>query len=387
AERRRAEAERARLMTAIEQAAEAVVITDPEGKIEYVNPAFTWMTDYTREEALGQNPRLLKSGQHEPLFYQMLWETIRAGNVWQGELINRRKDGSLYTEEMSITPVRGADGQITHFIALKQDITERKRAQEEHVHALHLQAENEALTRANQMKSEFLTDMSHELRSPLNSILGFSELLLENAAGLTPEQREDLAIVHRKAEHLLALVNDLLDLSRIEAGQVELERTAIPVREYLVSVLDAFAVHLREKNLQAKVEVEPPDLQVYADARRLEEILTNLTVNALRYTERGGLVLRAWGRRGHVLFSVEDTGIGIAPEVQKRVFDKFYQARQQAEGGKEGTGLGLAITLRLVELHGGRIWLESAPGQGTRFFFTLPNAFPPGRLSPRQANG
>ena len=493
AERRRAEAERARLMTAIEQAAEAIFITDTEGKIEYVNPAFTWMTDYSREEVLGQNLRLLKSDQQDPMFYQMMWETIRAGNIWQGELSNRRKDGSLYTEEMSITPVRGADGQITHYIALKQDvtqrkraeremarlaafphqnptavlecdpqggityanpaaqelsqslgaagsvaailpgdfvpaiqrclgskqgiqgietrvadrtllwffhplpeanrvhiygldITERKRAEEERIRALQLQAANEALERADRMKSEFLADMSHELRSPLNSILGFSELLLENASGLTPEQREDLSIVHRKAQHLLVLVNDLLDLSRIESGQVELERTAIPVRDYLFSLMDAFAVHLREKNLQSKIEVEPPGLQVYADARRLEEILTNLTANALRYTERGGLTLRAGARRDHVLFSVEDTGLGIAPEDQKRVFDKFYQVRRQAEGARQGTGLGLAITLRLVELHGGRIWLESRLGQGTRFFFTLPNASLPGPVSHRQAD-
>ncbi|MDA2914265.1 PAS domain S-box protein, partial [Acidobacteriia bacterium AH_259_A11_L15] len=143
-ERRRAEAERARLMTAIEQAAEAIVITDPEGRIQYANPAFTWMTGYSREEALGQT-LLLKSGQHERMFYQMMWETLRAGNVWQGELVSRRKDGTLYTEEMSITPVRGADGQITHFIALKQDVTERKRAEEERAQALKLKVANEAL--------------------------------------------------------------------------------------------------------------------------------------------------------------------------------------------------------------------------------------------------
>ncbi|MDA2913200.1 PAS domain S-box protein, partial [Acidobacteriia bacterium AH_259_A11_L15] len=144
AERRRAEAERARLMTAIEQAAEAIVITDTEGKIEYVNPAFTWMSGYSREEALGQT-LLLKSGQHNELFYRMLWETIRAGNVWQGEIMNRRKDGSFYTEEMSITPVRAADGTLTHYIAIKQDVTERKRAEEERAQALKLKVANEAL--------------------------------------------------------------------------------------------------------------------------------------------------------------------------------------------------------------------------------------------------
>lgn len=501
-ERRRVEAEMVLLRSAIEQAAEAVLITDAEGKIQFVNPAFTWMTGYTREEALGQNPRFLKSGQQDALFYRMLWGAILAGKTWHGEIINRRKDGSLYPEEMSITPVRAGGEEISHFIAIKEDITERKRGEEtlrqttemlqalihasplaitaldpdgkvklwnpaaerilgwsqeevlgrllptvpedkqdehrglrervlreggfagvevrrqrkdgslvdislstapltdakgqltgmvcvmadiserkraeaERARTLQLQVENEALARADRLKSEFLADMSHELRSPLNSILGFSQLLLESPEGsFAPQQHEDLTIVHEKAQHLLALVNDLLDLAQIESGQVLFEWSAIPVQDLLVRTLDAFTVRLREKNLQQRVEVEPPHLTVYADSRRLEEILTNLVANAVRFTSQGGLTLRARPEADHVLFSVEDTGAGIDPLDQKRIFDKFYQARRLADGTGGGTGLGLAITKKLVEQHGGTMGVESALGRGSRFFFTLPRLQP-----------
>ncbi|MFQ5777733.1 MAG: PAS domain S-box protein, partial [Terriglobia bacterium] len=500
-ERRQIEAENARLKMAIEQAHEGTVITDVAGRIQYVNPAFTRITGYTSQEVLGRDTRLLKSDKHEQSFYQNLWETILGGKVWQGEIINRRKDGSLYVEEMTITPVRNESGAITSFIAIKQDvtkreqvqrrleerttyltaliensplgicmldmhyrvrmcnpaferlfhyknaaivgsdvvelivppeyrgealelqrhveagqtahittrrarqdgslvdvelhtvplrtgdnrlgsfaifqdITERKQAEAERMRALELKAANEALALADQRKSEFLADMSHELRSPLNSILGYSELLLDDSNGLDPKQREGLTIIHDKGQHLLALVNDLLDLARIESGRAALECSEIAVRDQCVRMFDTFAPHLREKNLQHTVEVEPPKLTVCADPRRLEQILTNLVANAIRFTERGGITLRGHPRDDQVELCVEDTGVGIAPSDLEHIFDKFYQAHRRAEDASRGVGLGLTITKQLVELQGGEIWVESTPGQGTRFFFTLPSTSP-----------
>ncbi len=375
-ERKRAE-EQLRLQgAALEAAANAILITDLEGRITWVNPAFTRLTGYGTAEVIGQTARLLKSGEHEEAFYRTLWNTIRTGQAWHGEIINRRKDGTLYTEEQTITPMFNDRGEISHFIGIKQDATERKRAEEEHIHALRLQAENEALARADRLKSEFLADMSHEFRTPLNSILGFSELLLETCGNLTPKQTEDLRIIHREGRNLLMLVNDLLDLARIEAGQLPLEPAVVSVHETFLRILDAFAVGFKEKGLCHRIEVEPATLAVWADPRRLDQILTNLLGNALKFTRRGGVTLRARPAPEGVCLEVIDTGVGIPVDALPHVFDKFYQARQQAEGTTKGTGLGLAITRHLVELQGGGIGVKSTAGKGSRFFFTLPSAAP-----------
>jgi hypothetical protein len=372
-ERKRAE-ETLRLQTkALESTANAVVITDREGRITWVNPAFTSLTGYRADEALGQTPRLLKSGKHDAAFYRALWETVLAGKAWHGELINRRQDGTLYSEEQTITPMFNDKGEISHFICVKQDITERKRAEEDRLRTLKLEAENRALMRADQMKSEFLADMSHEFRTPLNSILGFSELLLESCRNLNAKQREDLRLIHQSASTLLTLVNDSLDLARIEAGHVKLDPSVVRLADTFACILDVFVPRLQERNLKAGLEVQPTELSVFADARRLEQILTNLVGNAVKFTGRGGVTLRARSGRDGVVISVEDTGVGIAAEDLPHVFNKFYQARQHAEGTARGTGLGLAITRQLVELHGGRIWAESAPGRGTIISFLLPD--------------
>jgi PAS domain S-box-containing protein len=383
-ERRRAE-ETLRLQTkALETAANAIVITDREGHITWVNPAFTRLTGYRADEVLGRTPRLFKSGKHDATFYHAMWGTVLAGEVWQGELINRRRDGTLYTEEQTITPMFNDRGEISHFISVKQDITERKRAEEDCLRALKLEAENRALMRADQMKTEFLADMSHEFRTPLNSILGFSELLLETCQNLTAAQQEDLRLVRKSAENLLALVNDSLDLARIEAGHVKLDCTEVPLRDTFARILDVFHPRLRERALKAAAEVEPPGLAAFADSRRLEQILGNLVGNALKFTGRGGITLRARADHGGVVVSVEDTGVGIPADDLPHIFNKFYQARQHADGVARGTGLGLAITRQLVELHGGRIWAQSAPGKGTTISFLLPDGAAERRVGVRE---
>jgi len=372
AERQRTE-EALRLQNkALEAAANAIVITDREGRVTWVNPAFTRLTGYAPAEALGQTPRFLKSGEHDEAFYRSMWETLLSGQVWQGELINLRKDGTLYTEDQTITPMVNDRGEISHFISIKQDATERKQAEQQRIRALQLQAENEALARADRLKSEFLADMSHEFRTPLNSILGFSELLLEICQNLTAEQQEDLRLIYQSAQNLLHLVNDALDLARIEAGHVKLERDVVSLKDTFARILDVFAPRLQQINLKGSAEVHPPELAVFADGRRLEQILTNLVGNAVKFTGRGGITLSARPAEAGVEISVADTGVGIPAEELPHIFNKFYQVRKQTESATRGTGLGLAITRQLVELHGGRIWAQSTPGQGTTVFFVLP---------------
>lgn len=323
-------------------------LTEPNFWLNHIHP-----DDRERTAALCREASV--RGQGHALEYRMVAADGRA--VWLADQVRVANE---------------PDGNHRRLHGVMMDITERKRAEEDRLRAFNLEAENRALMRADQMKSEFLADMSHEFRTPLNSILGFSELLLETCQNLTREQQEDLRLIHQSAQHLLAIVNDLLDLARIEAGHITLECGLVPVNDTFVRLLDVFAPRLQARNLEARSEVHPPNLAVYADGRRLEQILTNLVGNALKFTARGGITLRAHADEDDVVFSVEDTGVGIAADALPHVFNKFYQARQQAGGAIQGTGLGLAITKKLVELHGGSIGVASAIGRGSRFFFSLP---------------
>jgi PAS domain S-box-containing protein len=377
-ERKQAEAQLRLQGAALESAANAIVITDREGRITWVNPAFTHLTGYTSEEVLRQNPRVLKSGEHRLSFYQNLWETVLAGRVWRGEIINRRKDGSLYTEAMTITPVRDMDGEITHFIAIKEDITERKRAEEELQVAKQVAEEARiAAEAASQAKSDFLASMSHELRTPLNAIIGFSEVLQEQYFGeLNEKQTGYVKDILESGKHLLSLINDILDLSKIEAGKEELELSQVSIEELLENSL----VMIREKamrhgiGLDLDISPEVEGLEITADERKLRQTMFNLLSNAAKFTPDGGAITVEAKQEGEeLIISVADTGIGIAPEHQERVFEEFYQVRGGMKDKTPGTGLGLSLTRRFVEMHGGRLWVESeGEGKGSRFSFTLP---------------
>ncbi len=294
-----------------------------------------------------------------------------AGHALEYRMVAADGRGVWLADQVRVANDLGGNHRRLHGVMV--DITGRKRAEEDRLRALSLEAENKALVRADQMKSEFLADMSHEFRTPLNSILGFSELLLETCQNLNVEQREDLRLVRQSAQHLLSLVNDSLDLARIEAGHVKLERTLVSLRDTFARLFDVFAPRLQQSNLKARAEVTPPELAVFADSRRLEQILTNLVGNSLKFTGRGSITLSARAAEDGVVIAVADTGVGIAAEELPHIFDKFYQARKHTESPMRGTGLGLAITRQLVELHGGRIWAESAPGRGTGVFFLLPD--------------
>ncbi|MGQ9651955.1 MAG: PAS domain S-box protein, partial [Phycisphaerae bacterium] len=238
-ERKQAEAISRIQTSALRAVANCVVITNRDGTITWVNPSFTRFTGYTLEEVLGKNPRILKSDKHDTQFYRQLWDTILSGRVWEGMIVNRRKDGSLYDEEMTITPVPDESGKITHFIAIKQDITERRKAERAlEVYAKTMEQTARELAgitqmaeqarqdaeRANKVKSEFLAKMSHELRTPLNSIIGFTELMIDDKQDVpNPKRANRLEKVHRNAKNLLALINDILDLSKIEADRLSLD--------------------------------------------------------------------------------------------------------------------------------------------------------------------
>ena len=361
--------ERVRLQErAMTAAHNGIVITDCDSIIRWVNPAFTTLTGYTFEEVVGQNPRLLKSGQHDDAFYQDMYATILSGKVWQGEVINRRKDGSHYTEEMTITPVTDETGQITHFVAVKQDITIRKQMEAE------LAAARDAALATAKLKSEFLANMSHEIRTPMNGVIGMAGLLRDTP--LTPEQRDYTETIRTCGDQLLTIINDILDFSKIEAGKLAFENIDFDVRSVVESVVDLMAESAHRKRIEIACLVHqdlPRGLR--GDPGRVRQVLLNLVGNAIKFTDRGEVVVRATKvaeTATHVTarFSVEDTGIGIAPEAQARLFQAFSQADGSTTRKYGGTGLGLAISKRLVGLMGGEIGVDSEAGRGSTFWFT-----------------
>jgi PAS domain S-box-containing protein len=367
-ERKRAHEELRKLSQAVEQSPASVMITDPAGAIEYVNPKFSEITGYAPAEVQGKNPRLLKSGLTPQDVYAQLWKTITAGGEWRGELLNKKKNGELYWEAASISPVRNDRGKITHYLAVKEDITERKRAEAE------LRKAKDAAEAATRAKSTFLATMSHEIRTPINGIIGMTELALDTP--LTAEQREYLTTVKESSAHLLHLINDVLNFSKIEAGKLEMDQSEFNLRPTLESVLRPLAAQARQKGLPLELEIGPgvPG-ELTGDPVRLGQVVVNLVGNAIKFTEHGSVKLRVATvevERQHVAlrFSVSDTGIGIPAEKHRVIFDSFTQADGSTTRKYGGTGLGLAISRRLVELMGGRIWVESEAGKGTTFHFT-----------------
>jgi PAS domain S-box-containing protein len=370
-DRKRSEERIRQLSRVVEESPVSVVITNVEGTIEYVNPRFTEVTGYKFAEAIGENPRVLKSGHQPEEYYAELWQTITAGGNWRGEFCNVKKSGDLFWELASISPIRDENGVITHFVAIKEDITERKHA------AWDLEQTKRDAESANQAKSEFLANMSHELRTPLNAVIGFSEVLEDGTFGdLNDKQTQYVGNILQSGRHLLSLINDILDLSKVEAGKMELYLSDVDASRVMLESL----TFVQEKAHQHGIRLEtnlPEDvraLTIQADERKLKQILFNLLSNATKFTpDDGSVTLSAEVAENNLLVQVQDTGIGLKPEDLHRVFDEFEQIDSSYAKTQQGTGLGLALTKRLIELHGGRIWAQSdGEGNGSTFTFTLP---------------
>jgi len=373
-QRNKAEEELRKLSIAVEQSPVCVVITDLKGLIQYVNPKFVQITGYASEEAIGQNPRILKSDDQTADFYRNLWDTITAGHEWQGEFHNKKKNGEFYWESASISPIRNREGVITNFIAVKEDITERKRILEE------LKQKNTALEKLDQLKSDFVSMVSHELRTPLSITKEGISLVLDGVTGsINPKQSKILATSKNNIDRLARIINSLLDISKIESGRVELKKKTVDPMVLIKNVFAAFENQAKEKGLELRVNLPKEQrLDLYIDEDRIIQVFTNLIGNAIKFTERGHIDVSLAQKDEEAEFTVSDTGIGIAAEDLPNVFNKFLQFGRTAGAGEKGTGLGLSIAKGLVELHRGKIWVESEPGKGTKFIFTLPK-YPEGQ--------
>ncbi len=352
---RKAHEEKQRLQgAALESAANAIVITDVEGKIVWVNQAFTRFTGYEKERVLGVNPRILKSGKQDRTFYKSMWDCILSGQVWHGELLNRRKDGSEYPEEQTITPVADESGKITHFVAIKQDITERKKVET--------------------MKSEFVSTVSHELRTPLTSIRGSLGLLMGGGMGELSAQAKSLVeIACNNSERLVRLINDILDMEKIESGKMAFSLRPIELGPVIREVISANQGYAEQYQVKIVEQNSYPGVRVLADPDRLSQVMTNLISNAAKFSPEQSEITVIVLRQGEgVRISVVDQGPGIPKEFQPRIFSKFSQADASNTRQKGGTGLGLSISRAIIEKLGGSISFDTESDKGTEFHVDLP---------------
>jgi two-component system sensor histidine kinase/response regulator len=386
-EQRAVEESLRKLSLAIEQTPNSIIITNTHQAIEYVNEAFVQSSGYSRAEAIGQTPALLRSGLTPAATYESLKQALARGEIWRGEFVNRRRDGTTFEALAIISPVRQPDGRVTHFLSIEEDISEKKRIQAElERHRLHLETlvsertiqllqASEQAEAANRAKSTFLANMSHEIRTPMNAIMGLTHLTLRDP-GLTPELRERLGKVDTATRHLLSVINDILDISKIEAGKLQLEESDFSISRLLATARDLIAERAAAKELPLTSEIDPslPD-RLRGDPLRLQQILVNFLGNAVKFTEHGNIAITVSLVRKDedsylVRFAVRDTGIGITPEVQSRLFMPFEQADTSTTRRFGGTGLGLAISSRLAAAMGGDIDVDSRPGAGSTFWFT-----------------
>jgi PAS domain S-box-containing protein len=419
-ERRRGEIQRRLMERAIDAATNGIVITDaqkPDMPIIYVNPAFERITGYSRAEVVGRNCRFLQAGDHDQPALQDLRTALREGRSCQVVLRNYRKDGSLFWNELSLAPVHDEEDRLVHYVGVQNDITERKHTDEQ------LARKNEALDaalvdaeEATRAKSEFLANMSHEIRTPLNAIIGMSGLLLDTS--LTVEQRDYAETIRTSSDSLLAIVNDILDFSKIEASRLELEQQPFDLRVCIEESLDLLAPAAAQKDLELGYLIDDNvPLTLIGDVTRVRQILVNLLSNAVKFTDHGEVIISVGAKEMRLeigdsrleiadskpeatragdehqssivnpksqisnlqsplfelTFAVRDTGIGIPEDRRERLFQPFSQLDASTTRRYGGTGLGLAISMRLCELMGGRIWVESSgvPEQGSTFYFTI----------------
>ncbi|MDQ2730724.1 MAG: PAS domain S-box protein [Armatimonadota bacterium] len=355
------------LAVAINSSATGVLITDPclpDNPTIFANPAFTAVTGYTAEDILGQNCRFLQGENTDPLMVNAVREAVEVCVPFKGTLLNYRKNGEPFWNELTVNPVFDEEGTLVNFVGLQADVTARVVAEEA------LQQAKDAAEQATRAKSDFLSRMSHELRTPMNSILGFSQLLEMDS--LTPKQHQRVGYILTAGRHLLDLINEVLDLARVEAGRLSLVLEPVMLQD---TVDEALAL-IGPQAAQRKILLDGAHLEschhmVLADRQRLKQVFLNLLSNAIKYNcENGTVTIECEAKSGRLCVAVTDTGPGIAPEHLERLFTPFERLDADSTG-VEGTGLGLALSKNLMEAMGGSIRAESSPGQGSTFLIEL----------------
>jgi PAS domain S-box-containing protein len=372
-ERRRADNERLKLAAIVESSEDAIMSADLEGRVTSWNAGAETIFGYTAEEMIGQSISILapEGEQQEPL--ERLAAALEMGEG-RYESRRKRKDGTPIDISLTVSAVRDSSGEVIAVSAIAQDITDRKRAEQEREEfTRELEVRNERLLELDRLKDEFVALVSHELRTPLTSIRGYLELVLDEEGGpVTDEQRQFLGVVERNANRLLELVGDLLFLAQIEAGKLSLEVGSVDVGALAAETVETARPLAEEKGITLTLATSSlPSLA--GDRARLAQLLDNLVSNAVKFTPKGGRVdVRTSASRGHAIVEVRDTGMGIPADEQEHVFERFFRTSRATEEAIQGTGLGLAISKAIVHAHGGRITLASSEGEGSTFRVSIP---------------
>ena len=370
-EKKIAEDELRKLSQAVEQSPVSILITDPTGVIEYVNPKFCQVTGYTKTEVLGKNPRLLQSGQIQKEKYEELWNTILDNKIWTGEMLNKKKNGELYWENASISPILNDKGVITHLISVTEDITEKKIMLKEVI------AAKEKAEKSDKFKTEFLAQMSHEIRSPMGAILSFANLAEDELRyKLTPEISEYFTGINTAGKRLIRTVDLIINASEMQLGTYSPFKTDIElIGNILNHLCKEYSENAKSKGLEFKFSSDVQKAEITGDAYSITQIFANLLDNAVNYTNKGHInVLVRQVDSGNIAVTVRDTGIGMSDEFMGKIFQPFMQEQQGYSRGFEGNGLGLSLVKYFCDLNEAKINVTSEKNKGSNFTVIFPSS-------------
>lgn len=365
------------MMHAVAQSNESIILTDPDGRIQYVNESFTILTGYTSEEVIGKNPRFLKSGKTPKEHYEELWKTVLNGNTWRGELQNKKKNGELYWEYASITPVLDEKKKIASIIAMKTDVTVLKNTLRE------MGEVKEKINELNSLKTALLSNISHEFRTPLIGIIGFADILRNEISNSW--HLDMISDIYNQAKRLLNTLSLVIRLSQLESKELKPELREINIEDLVKGIIPGFSKRIEDKKLKLEFKEPSSKLNCITDLMMLKEIVSNILDNAIKFTDSGTISIEigkdTFEGRKYISIKITDTGIGIDEEKHQSIFVEFKQGSTGMDKKYGGAGLGLTISKYLVELLNGKILLTSSQGAGSAFTILIPETNIDGILS------
>lgn len=346
---------------ALNSAYNGIIISDKDGAIVYANESMQKLTGFTKNEILGNNVNIFKSNLHKKEFFDEMWKTISDGKIWKGEIQNRKKNGDPYFEEMSITPLKNDNGSITHFIAIKEDITIRKNQEIELIRA------KEEAEKSDKLKSEFLAQMSHEIRTPINIISNFMQIYEDELnAILPPELKKSMSAVKTESHRIVSTIDSIVNMAQLKAGTFRVKLQKLDLFESVIKPhIDQWYFLAENKNLDLLISGKPNNVFVNADSYSLGQAVNHIVDNALKYTDTGKVEIKFEMDSGKIKIIVTDTGFGISDKYLPYIFEPFSQEHQGYDRKYEGNGLGLALTKQYCEINNATISIKSKKGVGT----------------------
>lgn len=352
-----------------------VAITNRAGTISYVNDMFCKISGYSRNELIGKTHKIVNSGYHSAEFFTDLWTTVMNGDIWRGDICNRKSNGDLYWVATVIVPFKDHMGATTQYLSIRTDITHAKKHEREVTrHMRELEVSNNKLEMANSAKNEFLQVASHELRTPLTIIKEFSSLLKDEIPGKnTPDQQECAESIYNNCDRLKKLIDNILDLQKMDSDRVQIYRGRVLLTDLLQEIHHDFTPTCNSNCISLSLEIPEQRIEILCDNQKIVQLIVNLIGNSLKFTPSGGkITIGANLIDDTVEIYVSDNGKGICVEDQKNIFNKFTQLERNSSAGAKGTGLGLSISHKIARLHESDLEVESNLGEGATFRFRLP---------------